>query len=53
MVAYTIYKSEKNLWIDTHHKENQEYPSKEELDKYFHPSINTPDTIARYKSQAE
>lgn len=53
MVAYTIYKNEKLNWIKVFEKENGHYPSKDELDKYFYPSINTEATVNRYSAQAE
>lgn len=53
MVAYTIYKNEKLNWIKTFENQNGCCPTKEELDKYFYPSINSEATVYRYSAQAE
>lgn len=51
MVAYSIYKNEKVAWIEAHKAKHGSYPTQEELDKYFYPSIGDPDTTQRYNDQ--
>lgn len=52
-VAYSIYKQEKVRWIQHHKEKHEEYPSKDIIQKYFHLPNSRPETIARYRSEAE
>ena len=53
MVAYTIYKRDKISWVENQKELNGKYPTREAIDQYFHPHIESPRSISRYKDQAE
>ena len=52
MVAYTIYKNDKLSWINDQKNKNDEYPSQNIIDEYFHSSAESEPSIERYKEQA-
>ncbi|WP_299003530.1 hypothetical protein [uncultured Shewanella sp.] len=53
MIAYAIYKQEKIKWINVQYEKTGSYPVKDEIDRYFHDVASTPDSLARYRQQAE
>lgn len=52
-VAYSLYKQEKVAWIKHFKSENTEYPTKEEIEKFFHKPSSRPESIKRYRKEAE
>ena len=52
-VAYSIYKQEKVAWVKHFELTNKTYPSSEEIEKYFHTPIARPESIKRFRNEAE
>lgn len=52
-VAYSLYKQEKVAWVKHYHTQHQSYPTDEELQKYFHSQVTRPESIKRFRNEAE
>lgn len=53
MVAYTIYKKEKNNWKDTYEATHGIKPTYDQIQQYFNVDTTTPQKIASYRKLAE
>lgn len=53
MVAYSVYKQEKVRWIQKHHQDTGRYPTPEEMQTYFYNQHSRPESIQRYRGEAE
>lgn len=53
MVAYTIYKKEKNNWKDTFETTHGNKPTYEEIQKFFNVNTTTQQKIEAYRKLAE
>ncbi|MDC5111922.1 hypothetical protein NRA17_13120 [Acinetobacter baumannii] len=53
MVAYTIYKKEKNNWKDTYEATHGVKPTYDQIQQYFNVDTTTPQKIASYRKLAE
>ncbi|OOV86878.1 hypothetical protein [Oceanospirillum linum] len=53
MVAYSVYKQEKVRWIQKHHDDSGSYPTPEEMQTYFYNQHSRPESIKRYRDEAE
>lgn len=53
MVAYTIYKKEKNNWKDTFEATHGNKPTYEEIQKFFNVNTTTQQKIEAYRKLAE
>jgi hypothetical protein len=52
-VAYSLYKQEKVAWVKHFNSENNVYPTKEEIQKFFHVPAARPESIKRFRKEAE
>jgi len=52
-VAYSLYKQEKVAWVKHFESTYSNYPSKEEIEKYFHTPTSRPESIRRFRNEAE
>ncbi|GMA82127.1 hypothetical protein [Shewanella glacialipiscicola] len=52
-VAYSLYKQEKVAWVKHFNSENSVYPTKEEIQKFFHVPSARPESIKRFRKEAE
>ena len=52
-VAYSLYKQEKVAWVQHFEFQNKVYPTTAEIEKYFHTPTARPESIKRFRSEAE
>ncbi|MDI5837887.1 hypothetical protein [Shewanella xiamenensis] len=52
-VAYSLYKQEKVGWVKHYHHKNNVYPTKVEIQKFFHEPAARPESIKRFRNEAE
>lgn len=52
-VAYSLYKQEKVAWVKHFNSKNSVYPTKEEIQKFFHVPSARPESIKRFRKEAE
>lgn len=52
-VAYSLYKEEKVSWVQHFKNKNGAYPTKDEIEKFFHTPSARPESIQRFRTEAE
>lgn len=52
-VAYSIYKQEKVAWVKHYENEHGKFPSKEDIQTFFHSPMSRKESIERFRNEAE
>ncbi|MBH0028515.1 hypothetical protein I6F43_18880 [Pseudoalteromonas sp. NZS71_1] len=52
-VAYSLYKQEKVAWVKHFKTQNTDYPTKDEIQKFFHVPSARSESIKRFRNEAE
>ena len=49
-VAYSLYKQEKVAWVKHFNTQNSDYPTEDEIQKFFHVPSARPESIKRFRN---